>query len=634
MRKSKYIVAICSLFMLVFASSCVEELKTENYYTFTGEMITDYLENREDKFSDFTYVLGRSGVKELLAAYGNYTCFAPTNDAFEIYLAERGKSSVEELTDEECDTISYGHVIKSELDYFLTTDMDNGVLGTANMNDRYVQVTIDSLTGDFYINRSSKIIVRDEEVENGVVHVVDHVLKHSIAGLPDLMLENPEISVFCAAMLLTHFQDSLQLYMDDSYVAPGEKGVRYDRHGWDTYYPQKRRYGYTGFIETNEALAAANIDTTVIDGVPVGLVEYAKSIYDATFPEDAGKYDDDPTHPKNPLNRFVAYHFLDRKVYASENQMYTFMHYPEGSYDAYDFYETMCKGTILKVQCGRRSEWKLYINRRWDVQYQVRGSVIDKTNSHDGSNGVYYTIDRPLVYSTDVTMKVLNDRMRFDAGTLMPELASNGIYRNQEDKCYQLPNGYVKNMIMYQEAVVWYSQPVWGFWCWYGDEIIAMGQYDFALKLPPVPEGTYEIRYGYVPMVQRGVTQVYVDNIPCGIPIDLTMNAEGAPNPKIGWFSEDGLTKDEIVRNDKAMHNRGYMRAPDTQTMGTNESDMAPIHQNILRRIVATEYLTNDKDHYIRFRAVDENGKEFMLDYIELCPKSVYDSPTVPEDRH
>lgn len=628
MRRSKYILAICSLFTLVFTSSCVEELKTENYYTFTGEMITDYLENREDQFSDFTYVLGRSGVKELLAAYGNYTCFAPTNDAFATYLAERGKSSVQDLTDEECDTISYGHVIKSELECFLTTDMDNGIVATANMNDRYIQVQIDSLTGDYYVNRYSKIIVRDEEVENGVVHVVDNVLMHSIAGLPDLMMENPDISLFCEAMALTHFQDSLQLYMDDTYVAPGEKGVRYDRHGWDTYYPQKRRYGYTGFIETNDVYEKLGI-TTVEE-----LASYAKSIYDETFPDDAGKYDNDPTHPKNPLNRYVAYHFLDRKVYASEGQLYTFMHYPEGAYDAYDFYETMCKGTILKVQCGRRSGWELYVNRRWDTQYQVRGAIINKSTAYDGNNGVYYTIDNPLVYSTDVTLKVLNDRMRFDAGTLMPELATNGIYRNQEDKCYQLPNGYVKNMIMYQEAVVWYSQPVWGFWCWYGDEIIAMGQYDFALKLPPVPEGTYEIRYGYVPMTQRGVAQVYVDNIPCGIPIDLKMNASGTPNPKIGWFSEDGLTAEEIVKSDKAMHNRGYMRAPDTQTMGTNESDMAPIHQNILRRIVATEYLHNDIDHYIRFRAVDESGQEFMLDYIELCPKTVYDSPTVPEDRH
>jgi hypothetical protein len=82
------------------------------------------------------------------------------------------------------------------------------------------------------------------------------------------------------------------------------------------------------------------------------------------------------------------------------------------------------------------------------------------------------------------------------------------------------------------------------------------------------------------------------------------------------------------------MHNRGYMRAPDTQTMGTNEDSNARTLHNLLRRIVATEYLTNDKDHYIRFRAVDENGKEFMLDYVELCPKTVYDSPILPEDSH
>ena len=628
MRINKYIVTISSLFTLLLASSCVEELKTENYYTFTGEMITDYLENREERFSDFTYVLGRSGVKELLDAYGNYTCFAPTNEAFATYLAERGKASVEELTDEECDTISYGHVIKSELDCFLTTDMDNGVLATANMNERYIQVYIDSLTGDFFINRDSKIIVKDEEVENGVVHVIDHVLMHSIAGLPDLMLENPDISLFCEAMQLTHFQDSLQLYMDDNYVAPGEKGVKYERHGWETYYPQKRRFGYTGFIETNdvfEKLGITNIDD---------LTAYAKKIYDVTFPQDAGLYDDDPTHPKNPLNRFVAYHFLDRKVYASENQMFTYMHYPEGSYDAYDFYETMCKGTIMKVQIGRRSEWKLYINRRWDVQYQVRGAVIDRTSTYDGNNGVYYTIDYPLVYSTDVTMKVLNDRMRFDAGTLMPELASNGIYRNQEDKCYQLPNGYVKNMIMYQEAVVWYSQPVWGFWCWYGDEIIAMGQYDFALKLPPVPEGTYEIRYGYVPMTQRGVTQVYVDNVPCGIPIDLT---EDGTSPKIGWVSDyDGDTKkeeEELLKIDKAMHNRGYMKGPETQAESWSKDRLARDQSNHLRRIVATEYLENGKDYYIRFRAVDEEAEEFMFDYLELCPREIYDNPTMQEDR-
>lgn len=629
MRKNNFLAIIGALSLIFVTSSCVEELKTENFYTFTGETISDYLTNRNERFSDFVYVLNKSDVIDLLAAYGEYTCFAPTNEAFAMFLSERGLSSVEDLTQEECDSISLGHIIKSKLNSFLTTDMDNGVIATANMNDRYIHVYIDSLTGDFYINRESMIIVKDEELENGVVHVVNRVLTHSVAGLPELMLKDPNISLFCDAMLLTHFQDSLLLYLDDSYVAPGENGTRYERHGWDTWYPQRRVWGYTGFIETNDVFAKMGINSIE------ELSAYAKSIYDETFPEDKDLYDDDPTHPKNPLNRFVAYHFLNRKVYASENQIYTYMHFPETSSDAYDFYETMCKGTILKVQSGTKSGYKLYLNRRWDDLYKVGGSMVDKTNFYDALNGVYYTINSPLVYSSDVTNKVLNDRMRFDAGTLMPELITNGIYRNQEDKCYQLPNGYVKNVIMYQEAILWYSHPVWGFWCWYGDEIIAMGQYDFAIKLPPVPEATYEIRYGYVPMPQRGVTQVYLDNKPCGIPIDLTMNAdENKRDPRVGWFNAKGLSEEERLLNDRAMHNRGYMRAPDTQCMGKDEMDEAQYHSCILRRIVATQYLKNDEDHYIRFRAVDENGKEFMLDYIELCPKSVYDSPIIQEDCH
>ena len=47
---------------LSLTTSCVEELKTENYYTFTGEMISDYLDNRSETFSSFITVLERTGV--------------------------------------------------------------------------------------------------------------------------------------------------------------------------------------------------------------------------------------------------------------------------------------------------------------------------------------------------------------------------------------------------------------------------------------------------------------------------------------------------------------------------------------------------------------------------------------------
>lgn len=624
------------ILQLILVSACVEELKLENYYTFTGETITDYVENREE-FSSFSRVLQRTGVNSLLSAYGAYTCFLPTNDAFDLYLRERGKTDVSQLTDEECDTIAYGHIIK--LDY-MTTDMDNGVVNTPNMNDRYIQITIDTLTGEYFVNRYSKVIARDQECENGIVHVVDHVLSHSIASLFDLMKENPSISLFCEAMELTHMHDSLQGYIDLTFKPrPDDMGDGTDRNGFRKYYPVSRLIGYTGFVETNEVLARAGIDTTSVQG----LIDYAKNVYDDVFPEDAGITD--YTDRRNSLNRFVSYHFFNRRIYT--DKMTTYLHFPNYAHEAFDFYETMCPGTIIKVSRGRATQDSTRLNRRYGVSHgkshRVKGVKVHHTEMFDGSNGVYYLIDAPLVYDKTVVTEVLNDRMRFDAATLMPELATNNIFRNGDgkgtiseglNKAYQITNGkysYVDNLKLHQDGIVYYQTQSIGFWCWYADEIIAEGSYDFEIKLPPVPEGTYEIRYGYVPMDHRGVTQVYVDGIPCGIPVDLTENGTSA---KIGWFDDGSLSEEEITKNEKAMHNRGYMKGPDTQTEGADKTNIARKQDNHLRRIVATKYLESGVDHTIRFRAVDAAGKEFMFDYLELCPKSVYDNPTQKEDRH
>lgn len=602
-------------------TSCVEEIQTENFYTFTGEMIADYLNNRSETFSSFSYVLQRAGVKQLLAAYGDYTCFAPTNEAFDLYLSEKGYTDITQITDADCDTIAYGHVIKVA---YLTTDLDNGVVGTANMNDRFIQVYIDSLSSDYFVNRDSKIILKDQEVENGIVHVVDHVLLPSTQQLPDLIAENEDASLFSAALKLTHLDDSLQRYMDENYIYD-ETTYNYSRQSEICPKPKHRRYGYTVFVESDETFAQYGIHN--LDD----LIAYAQDIYGASFPDEVGRHDDDFTNRRNPLNRFMAYHLLNRTIYASKMTTTTSI---MSQYESVDYYETMCPGTIIRVEKGQGTRYKgLRINRRWDTQFRIEGVLVHDDNGFDGNNGVYYFIDRPLVFDTDVRDKVLNVRMRFDAASLMPELSTNGIYRNDEKICYWVPEGYSDNMKFYQESIVIYQYPHPDYWCWYGDEIIGFGLYDFALKLPPVPAGTYEIRYGYVPMAQRGITQIYFDDIPQGIPIDLTVNTYGTYNdPRIGWTADTG-DEETDNKNDKAMHNRGYMKGPDSQCFTTAKT-LARSQQNLLRKIVATQYLTPDRDHYIRFRSVTQNSLEFMLDYIELCPKSVYDNPYMREDRH
>ncbi len=98
-----------------------------------------------------------------------------------------------------------------------------------------------------------------------------------------------------------------------------------------------------------------------------------------------------------------------------------------------------------------------------------------------------------------------------------------------------------------------------------GDEFFIVVQngklYDFEVTTPPVPVGTYEVRFGYQSNGRRGVAQFYVDGIPCGVPVNLNT---GGTDIGIGYVKPDpGNTEDPYgYDNDKVMRNRGYMKGP------------------------------------------------------------------------
>ena len=206
--------------------SCSDEPAADNYYTFKGEMVSDYLQNRSGQFSDFIAVLQRSGMYGMMATYGTYTCLAPTNDAFRMYLQQRGLQSVDQLSKQDCDTISWNHIIKYT---YFTTDLTDGNIPNANMNDRYLTFSCRSDEANnnnvaYYINQVSKLVVRDDSVENGVVHTLDHVIQPSTEYLPELMGNDKNISLFYSALLKTGMRDSLYEYLDMNYFC-GEDSV-------------------------------------------------------------------------------------------------------------------------------------------------------------------------------------------------------------------------------------------------------------------------------------------------------------------------------------------------------------------------------------------------------------------------
>ena len=115
MKKIKYqLLALIGLLTFggVSLTSCSDEPASEYFYTFNGEMMSDYLKNRP-QYSSFAKIVERANLMDMLSTYGHYTCFVPSDTAVQTYLAKRGLTSLDQLTDADCDTIAKTHIISN-----------------------------------------------------------------------------------------------------------------------------------------------------------------------------------------------------------------------------------------------------------------------------------------------------------------------------------------------------------------------------------------------------------------------------------------------------------------------------------------------------------------------------------------
>ena len=87
---------LLSFMLTTLFPSCNDELPADSYYTFTGEMMSDFLKNHED-FSQFRRIVERAGRMDLLASRGARTLFPPVNSGVEDFLKERGYTSIEDI---------------------------------------------------------------------------------------------------------------------------------------------------------------------------------------------------------------------------------------------------------------------------------------------------------------------------------------------------------------------------------------------------------------------------------------------------------------------------------------------------------------------------------------------------------
>ena len=246
---------------------------------------------------------------------------------------------------------------------------------------------------------------------------------------------------------------------------------------------------------------------------------------------------------------------------------------------------------------------------------------------NEALNGSIHLIDHFLIYDEEVMSGfVLNEIIRIDFSSIAPEYTNNNIrwsdgnnikFAGAGDYEFYIPGTY-SDRIKYnhEEARLYYLSPHNSWTNYMGDECMCLGPADVSYRLPHVPPGTYEMRFGYQGMTNRGITQFYFDNEITGIPVDLRLSATA--NPRIGWIA-DAQTDDNGVINDKQMKNRGFLKG---STQYYAYGHLARHEPSVIRLVLTTKYLDGG-DHWFRAKNVNENDDgldQFMHDYIEFVP--------------
>lgn len=174
--------------------------------TTTDVNIVDYLRKSPDQYSELVKALDKTNISPFLNAYGTYTLFAPTNDAFKIYLKEIGKTSVDDVDVTVLRDLLRLHIIS---DTVRSTSFTDGKLYAPTMQGQFLTTGVVPETGATVVNRQALALQLNMLTGNGYVHTVDHVLQPATLTLAKQIEGNTKYSIITQALKETGWYDTL-----------------------------------------------------------------------------------------------------------------------------------------------------------------------------------------------------------------------------------------------------------------------------------------------------------------------------------------------------------------------------------------------------------------------------------------
>lgn len=705
----------------LLSTACSEEIDTSNRYTFIDETVMSYLE-KQPQFSEYVELLNtvpvsrfsQSTLGQLLAARGHYTCFAPNNDAIQLYLDSLQRKGIITsaswdgfTSDRVLDSIRQVIVFNSIIDGGNTTSYSTANFPTedraefvlANMNERKLYVTRSKLNPDsIFINGEVPVDMKTRDIEaiNGYVHEVLNVIAPANDTMFDILQDcdqkgETQFSVMARLILACGLGDTLSRTRDEAWeVLYQTKAIEAPQQPRESRLPEHRKYGFTVFAEPDR-LWEQWIGKPEAEITPADVQNYLEGLGVYAGADVSDNYTDE----NNLLNLFVTYHVLPFKMSHERlvvhwNELGFNKNSPRSNYTipVYEYYTSMGRRRLLKTYESFESHG-IYLNRfpilrngrgryapehlnvndnRESGQFRAisgfaltpsenEGIEVPNISSGDeatvsATNGYIHSIPQLLVCTDNVRTQMQRERIRIDFCAMFPEFTNNN-QRDLRDYVESFYWGYPNNYSYFNDIDIkdgcrFYFLTGYGYnWRNYqGTELNITGRYEFTMKLPPVPkEGHYEIRFSVQVVSNRGMCQIYFgddpNNMPAtGIPLDMRMAGQHLylksgtlqnVSP-VGWEpdTDDPAFNDQI---DKQMRANGFMKAPNCFSEQYGASTSCRSDQQVLRRIVVSQYMYPEKTYFIKFKNVlDAEYAECFMDYLEWCSKEVYDNPEESED--
>ncbi|MDP5027719.1 MAG: fasciclin domain-containing protein [Flavobacterium sp.] len=188
---------LIKLTLLVVTSTLMFSCSDDDSTSSSISSISDVASKNSD-LSILVEALERTDLLDVLDQNGSYTVFAPTNNAFNTFLADNNFSSLDAVPVDALREVLLNHVVvganlASNLRTGYVKTLGKGSASSTNTLSMFIN-TSDGVR----LNGVSSVIIANIGASNGVIHVVDAVI-----GLPTIVthaLANPNFSTLVGAL--------------------------------------------------------------------------------------------------------------------------------------------------------------------------------------------------------------------------------------------------------------------------------------------------------------------------------------------------------------------------------------------------------------------------------------------------